>query len=337
MSCSCGSSPCCCSYSTSGIDCPCADPGLETSGDHLAIYDSQFCPKRLSMVSGFLWISPTGKVSSSVTPKVPLEYLEVEEGDTFDGIVLARGSNGHFYRLKPATGVDGVLKANGAGAFTIEDVSSSFTVPDPLTLNELNATTVNVEDLNTSGTVTLTNLPTDTVVSFVGLNGSSQLVKGAVQTVSIATYFESNSLTSVSRPNYDYPGTATSNVKLGNEITDVDGIAHVQSDEIVKLDQAGSYEITWQGTFEGYNPAGTAGGTVFYPGLNLRVNGVSVDYGSTVYQDRRIGGVVTGSYVLVTANVGDELSLARNGNVRTSVGENGLGLSGVKMTLRKFK
>lgn len=310
---------------------------MDTLGKHIVVLDSQMCQRRLQNVNGFLYYGSNG-LQFSTDPRVPLTELEVAEGDTFGDMVICTGSNGIFRRVVPAAGVDGFLKADGAGRLTFEDPSSS-TIPDPLTLDEINVTTLNVTDTNSSGTTTYSNLQTDTIVSNIGLNGSDQLVKGTQQTISVASYFEINDLTGAGTPNYTYPATASSYVMIGNEITDPDSIAHVQDSESIAIDKAGDYTIEWRGQFSGYNPGAGPGGNYFHPGLWLTVNGVIVDKGNKeVFQDRSVGGLACGKYEAIALNVGDLIRLRGNGSMRGPAEANrGTGLQSVGVILTKFK
>jgi hypothetical protein len=335
MSCSCHNNPCSC---YSGAETECGDPGMDTAGKHIVVLDSQFCERRLQNVNGFLYYGSNGLAFSS-EPRVPLTELEVAEGDTFGDMVICTGSNGIFRRVVPAAGVDGFLKADGAGRLTFEDPSSS-TIPDPLTLDTLNVTTLNVTDINSSGTPTFNALQTDTIVSVIGLNGSSQLVKGTQQTISVASFYEINDLTGAGTPNYTYPAGASSYVTIGNEITDADAIASVQDSETIRIDKAGDFTIEWRGQYTGGNPnGGNSAGTSYLPGLWLTINGVVVDVGNRqVYQDRNIGGLAYGKYVALSMNVGDLVRLRGNGSMRPSAGDgNGTGLRGAGVILTKFK
>lgn len=311
---------------------------MDTVGKHIVVLDSQFCQRRLQNVNGFLYYGANG-LAFSAEPRVALTELEVSEGDTFGDMVICTGSNGIFRRVVPAAGVDGFLKADGAGRLTFEDPSSS-TIPDPLTLDTINVTTFNVTDTNSTGTPTFDNLQTDTIVANIGLNGSNQLVKGTQQTISVASYFEINDLTGAGTPNFTYPATASSYVMIGNEITDPDAIAHVQDSETIAIDKVGDYTIEWRGQFTGGAPdGGNSAGTSYLPGLWLTINGVIVDRGNNaVYQDRNIGGLAYGKYEAIALNVGDLIRLRGNGDLRPIAGGgNGTGLRGVGVILTKFK
>lgn len=331
MSC-CSCTPCTCTESA------CGDPGLETTAKHLYVLDSQFCPRRLENQNGFLYYGSNG-LRFSDSPRVPLAELEVEEGDTFGSLVICSGSNGIFRRVVPASGVDGFLKANGDGTVSFADPTAA-SIPDPLTLDTINVSTLNATDANISGTLTLTGMQDDTVVSVVGLNGSNQLVKGQQQTISVASFYETNDPAGVGTPNWTYPATATSNVMIGNELSDADGIASVVDSATVKIDKAGSYVIEWQGQYSSSNPnGGNSAGTSYRPGLWLTINGVVVNKGNIeVFQDRNVSGLAAGRHVAVSLNVGDVIRLRGNGNMRPSTADGrGTGLQGVGIVLTKYK
>lgn len=340
MSCtSCYNNPCSCSYQS--IPCPsCTDPGMDATGKHLSIRDGQFCERRLqnpdATTGGFLFYSGNGFRWGN-DPRVILGALEVEEGDLFGELVITR-ANGLLQRLTPANGVDGVLKADGSGNLSFQDISSSFTIPDPLTVTTLNATNVNVTDLTVTGTPEFSGLQDDTIVSNIGLNASNQLVKGSSPTISVASFFETNDLAGSSYPNFTFPATPVSAVQVGVEISDPDGIAHGVGLTVIQIDKAGDYIISWRGNYIGYNPAVAGASSTFQPGLWLKINSVTVDKGTvSTYQDRHVGGVVMGEYQAIGMNVGDQISLVGNGSMRSAAGsENGTGLLGVGVILKKY-
>lgn len=339
MSCSCYPNPCTCGCSS--VEVSCADAGLETIGRHLAIYDSQFCSRRLAnatSVGGFLWGNQNG-VQISNEPRVLLNELEVEEDQEFDGFVINTGSNGYFRKVIPASGVDGVLIAS-SGKLKFQDPSSSgFTVPDPLTLTQLNVSILNATTPTISGTPTFSGLNSGTVTQTIGLNASNQLVKGTVATISVAQFYESGSFASGATPNFTFPATASSPVKVNNEISDLDGLAHSVSDTDIQIDKAGWYKIEWAAQFSATNPDGgnSAGGS-YYPALWLYINSILRDRGNVEgYQDRNVGCLTVGCLNMLLA-VGDTLQLRGNGSMRSAAGSGrGTGLQGVKLTLTKYR
>lgn len=334
MSCNCCGNINCGCFS----EATCSDPGMDATGKYLYILDSQFCPRRLENQNGFLYYGSNG-LRFSDSPRVPLAELEVEEGDTFGSLVINSGSNGIFRRVVPASGVDGFLKADGSGNLVFADPTAA-SIPDPLTLDTINVTTLNATDTNVSGTPTFTGLQEDTVVSIVGLNGSNQLVKGQQQTISVASFYETNNPAGVGTPNWNFPPSSVANVQIGNELSDADGIASVVDSATIKIDKSGSYVIEWQGQFTGWNPDGVnSRGQVFNPGLWLTVNGVIVNKGNiSVYQDREIGGTSLGRHVAVSLNAGDVIRLRGNGGMRPGTsGGRGTGLQGVGIVLTKYK
>lgn len=334
MSCCCNT-PCSCGSLT---ETTCADPGMDAVGKHLVILDSQWCQKRLQNQTGFLYYGQNG-LRFSDSPRVPLAELSVEEGDTFGSIVINSGSNGIFRRVVPAAGVDGFLKADGAGNLVFADPSQD-SIPDPLTVTTINVTDLNVENINSTGTPTFNDLQTDTITQVIGLNASDQLVKGTQQTVSVASFYETAPLTSLARPNYKYPSTSTGPVIIGNEISDPDSIASVQDQFTVKIDKAGDYTIEWRGSFSGWSPDGNnSAGPSFMPGVWLTINSVIVDKGNIEgFQDRNISTPVYGKYQANGLNVGDKIQLVGNGDIRpANTGGRGTGLQAVGIILTKFK
>ena len=335
MSCSCYKSPCICGWGPSE-SCACTDPGLETSLKHITGLDSQFCTRRLQNANGFLWYSQNGWSVSSA-PLVQLGALEVNEGDIFGQIVINR-ANGLWQKVVPATGVDGVLKADGNGSWTVEDISSSFTVPDPLTLTTLNASNVNATNLTVSGLPTFTGLADDTIVSVVGLNGANQLVKGQTQSASVAFYFENDTLTGPGTPNYNLV-SQTDTCFIGNEISDPDNIGQVQDSKTIRINVAGDYIIDWRGTFTGYTSNLDASITNKYePGLWLEINGVIVNYGiKSIYQDSQKGGGVGGTHFQPGMTVGSLIRIRNNGSLNLGDNTRKTGLTNVSMMLTKIR
>lgn len=336
MSCSCYPNPCCGSCVSSEIAC--ADPGLETVGKHLAVLDDQFCLRRIPNAPGFVWMTENG-IQASSDPQVQLTTLEVAENVEFGSLVINMGSNGNFRKVVPAAGVDGILRAQNGRLIFQDPSNSGFVVPDPLTLTQLNVSTLNATTSTFSGTTTFNNLPTDTVTQFVGLNGSNQLVKGALAALSVAQFYESVSFGSGATPNFTFPSTASSPVKVNNEITDIDGLAHAISDTDIQIDVAGWYIIDWIGQYSGYRAdGGNSSGTSFRPALWLYINNILRDRGNVEgYQDRNVACTALGTCVQLMA-AGDVIQLRGNGSMRSPLLENrGTGLQGVKLTLTKYR
>lgn len=334
MSCHCFSNPCQCG---AALEVECADPGLDTTGRHLAIFDNEFCLKRIANTNGFLWYGDNGwRVSAA--PQVILGELEIAEDVPFGDLVLSSAGNGLLRRVVPAAGANGVITALN-GQFVITDPAEA-TIPDPLTVTEINATTINVNDMNVAGTSTFSGLATDTITQVIGLNASNELVAGTTQTISVASFYEINDLAGSGTPNWTYPGGASSNVQIGNEISDADSIAHVVGTDTVEIDVAGSYTIEWRGTYSGYNPnSGNSAGTPYYPGLWLTINSTVVDKGLREgYQDRNVSCTAYGKYNAVSLSAGDQIRLRGNGSMRGN-GETGrgTGLQGVGLILTKYK
>lgn len=338
MACSaCYTNPCSCSYQQ--VDCPCEDPGMETVGKHLVIKDGQFCDRRLQnpdgTTGGFLFYSGNGFRWGN-DPRVVLGALEVAEEQLFGELVITR-ANGLLQRVTPANGVDGVLKADGSGNLSFVDISSSFTLPDPLVVTTINVTNLNTTDIVVSGTPEFSGLQDDTIVSNIGLNAANELVKGSSPTISVASFFESNDPANPTYPNYTFAASPTSAVQIGVQIADPDGLAHAGSLSSIVIDVAGDYIISWRGNYVGYNPGTAGAGSIFNPGLWLRINSIVVDRGSeVVYQDRHLGGWVGGEYLALAVLVGDVITLTGNGSMRINNDDKGRGLQNVGVILKKY-
>jgi hypothetical protein len=286
-------------------------------------------------LGGFLWYG-TNAWSVTNDPQVQIPTAALFNDQIFHGLLI-NTSAGFFRSLIPDASTSGYLRTDGDG-FYIQDTNGiPVTVPDPLTLTTLNASDVNTTTLDVSGATTFTGVNSDTVVSFLGLNGANQLVKGSVQTSSVAEFYENNSRTSPATPNFTYPSGPTANVQIGNEIYDPNNIAHVVSQELVEVDVAGQYSIEWYGQYSGYNYNGSNSiGTSYRPGLELTINNGVVGRGNIqVYQDRNVGGLAYGK-VTVPLNVGDSLRLRGNGSMRSNADPGGTGLLGVTLILTKF-
>lgn len=333
MSCHCGYSPCVCH---SFAETACSDPGLETSLKHLGGFDNQFCERRLANPSepGVLWYGTNGW-RADANPQVAYQDLAVAEGQLFTGLMV-NTSSGFVRRLVPNNGVNGAVFADGSGNFVIQDPATS-TIPDPLVVTEVQATYGLFTYLTVSNTLTLPATVEDTIVYNIGLNAALQVVRGTTRTISVAQFYESNSLTSPATPNFTYPANANANVQIGNEIYDPDGIAHVVSQEVVEIDVAGRYTIEWYGQYTGYNINGSnSAGTPHNPGLYLTVGGVIISKGNVqVYQDRNVGGLAYGK-VVTDLTAGQQIRVRGNGSMRSNVETGGTGLQGVTLILTKF-
>lgn len=328
----------CCNHTPCGAtptDNPCVDPGMDATGKHLMVLDSQFCARRLENQTGFLYYGQNG-LRFSDSPHVPLAELSVGEGDSFGSLVICTGSNGVWRRVVPAAGVDGYLKADGAGGVAFSD-PDSFSIPDPMTLDTLNVTTLNAEKPTFSGVPTFTGLNSDTVVSPVGLNAANQLVKGQQQLLSVAMYHETENPAGGGTPNWNFPSSRDALVKCNVELYDPDGIAHPVGDMRIVIDKPGDYIIEWYGTFTGYVPSATGGGEKFNPGLWLNIGGQTKSYGNgPVSQDQRMSGTASGIYIAAGLVVGSEISLYGAGMRSPSSGR-GTGLQGVTLILTKLR
>lgn len=316
---------------------------METSGKFLAIYDSQFCPKRLQNVPGFLVRSGSG-MAFTTEPRVALVELEVAEGDTFNHIVVSLGTDGIWRRIKPGAGADGVLKADGNGHWILQDISTLFTVPDPLTIGTINVATLNAAATTISGLTTFSAMGTDTITQTIGLNAANELIKGSTPTISVASYFENSSLTDAGTPNW-YPSSASDYCIIGNELSDPDGIASVQDSKTINIDVAGDYLIRWRGNFEGWKLAGnetSSIGDTKRPGIWLVIANSVVNWGTkNVIQTKWRGSPVFGEHYAAGLAVNTKIKLQLNGSIQMGTDPatypNRTGLTGAGLTLTKVK
>lgn len=340
MSCSC-ITPCNCSL---GVDaCPCEDPGLETSLRHAVGLDHAMCQRRLQNASGVLecFVNGSGTATIKWSPEPKLRYTELEVADNspFSHLVAALGDNGIPRRLIPAEGADGFLRAkNGqwvlADFNTGDDGESLFTIPDPLTLTELNVTTLKVKTPTIEGTPTYSGLTTDTVTQTIGLNADNKLVKGSTPTISVAHFFENGTPLTNSSPNSTATSTTAAVVFADGVLYDSGGIATTNGSREIRVTKTGDYRIDWFGNFNGKNLGASAAGDNKQVGLWLWINDTITSWGTAKYviQTNYRGTPVSGSHV-TKLNAGDKITLRLAGDITT----NKVALTGVGLVLTKFK
>lgn len=254
----------------------CVDPG-SAAATYLAGYDSQFCPTRISGAEGLLQSVVDGSgnfnISFSESPQVDLPDTSVLEDATFGNLVII-GSDDKLTRLVgPATSLL-FMQTNAAGQLFLGDPPPAV-VPDPLAVNNLTvgvlATLANV---TISGSVSMSGIAADTIIEFLGLDASNNVVKQAVTlvTTQITQFFESNTSPSASYPNQNK--TAGQNLVIGNKLFDSGGnLINVTNSETLTVAVAGDYNIQWGGMMV------KSGVGDWLTGIQLVINGITVSNG----------------------------------------------------------
>lgn len=257
------------------FDCECVDDGVVVTGAHLSVQDGQFCSRRLENNAGLLQAYVTGSGAYQIfftnEPSPSLATFAVAAGSEF-GNIVAINADGKMRQVDFPNTPNLVLQTNAAGQIVASALGAA-TIPDPLTVTTLNATTVNAGALNATGVVKFTGLGTGTVVNTVGLDGSGNLIKGSnASGVQCSMFYESPTSPSNLKPN-EAP-TAGQNLVIGNQLYDSGGsIVGVVDGQTLKILVAGKYRVDWGGhiTYNGFR-LGAA--------LNLTVNGTVVNSGN---------------------------------------------------------
>ncbi len=247
------------------------------AGANLIVGDSNFCLRRLAPSPGFVVTNqtPNGyEVVSTDEPNVDLSTFAVASGGQI-GVLLVRNADGVIRTLLPAAVAGLYMSTNAAGQLVLGPLPAS-TVPDPLSVTTLNATTATFGSLTVTGpTVKFTGLVSGTIASTVGLDASGNLVIGSPSATGVqcAMFYESASSPGVGTPN----GTITpgSFLIIGNQLYDSGAsLIGVTNNSTLKVLVAGKYridfccQITW-----------TSGGHGS-PALNLVINGIIVNTGN---------------------------------------------------------
>lgn len=285
----CNSNPCCCSSACSPANTvyegTCADPGSLTTLRHLLGLDQQFCERRLIPAAGGGYLvarqTPSGwAIGFSTTPTVALEEFLAVQGVAF-GQVLVQQSDDVMRAMNPPVTANLVLGTNAAGQAMWIPIPAA-TVPDPLTVANLTVTNLaTLNNVTITGTPVLSGLGTSALVSFIGLDASNNVVKGTPATTGtqVAAFFESpTSPAPVPGPNDG--ATAGNNLTIGNLLFDSVGtpggalFTPTNSQTLTCL-TAGVYVVDFGGQV--YYTGGNSG----QPGINLLVNGVSVNAGNS--------------------------------------------------------
>lgn len=254
--------------------CEFTDPGIETTGASLAVYDYLFTLHRLQNQAGFLTNNLAGSGWSqqwTLDPQVLHTGLNLPLNTTFTGLLAATGATGNYRRLLPTAA--GFLQGNADGTWQLVAAPTAV-IPDPLIVTTFSANDGTFVNLTVTGLPIFSGLQTDTILSNIGLNAANELVIGSVAQGSVAKFFESVTENSALQPNAgvhsgDY-------IAFASEIYDVDNIASPVSAQRVKIDVAGTYLVRWG---VGFGPAGQGDSGDWTPQVGLEYNGAIASWG----------------------------------------------------------
>lgn len=338
----------------------CPDPGTVAQGQNLIVSDTNLCPKRLlalrdssgNVLNAVIAVFGNGQTAvfmPTQQPKVPYPNLIAAQGQSFGQLVLASALDGTHNRLSPPVTPNLVMQTDGAGGLKLDVVpggggggGGGGSVPDPLTIGTININTL----LNLAagsaatfaGPIALTGVVTatvaaGTVISFLGLNSTNQIVRQQYAPVLKAWFFESGSRTSGAYPNLTAQNTTIP--VIGNALYSADGIAVASNTTSVVLTTSGTYEIEWSGAF------GLPNASQQTPGLALMQNGNVINPGQrglTTIPGNMSSATVSGKHIgAFTAN--DTLQLfVQNPSALGSPSTSGqsLNLRDVEMFVTKF-
>lgn len=291
MSCcnTCGSSPCCCtnqspcSPANTIYAAACPDPGVANVGRFLEVLDYAFCKRRLLNATGYLVArqnsSGTWEIAFTTTPVVPLDNVLAVLGTPF-GQLLVQGADNVMRTLEGPHTAGLVLLTNAAGQLYF-GVLPAATVPDPLTVANLNVTTLaTLASTIITGALQLTGLGTTTPAFILGIDGAGNVVKGDPATTGVQQqgFFESPT-----NPSGAYPNSAVaanSLLTIGNLIFDSVGtvggalFTPTNSQTLTCL-VGGTFNVQWGGQVT------WTGGSDGNPAIQLLVNGVVVSNGGS--------------------------------------------------------
>lgn len=253
----------------------CPDPGSVTTGAHLAVYDPNFCLRRVLDAEGFIVANstPNGyQISATTQPNVNLSNFSVTSGNTI-GSLLVRNSDG-IIRTLLATGANLILMTNASGQFVLQPIPTP-SVPDPLAVTTANIGTLTVGNETITGGLKFTGLVVGAVANTIGLDAAGNVVIGSPSATGVQTamFYESASSPGAGTPN----GSATpgSFLIIGNQLYDSGaGLLGVTNSTMLKVLVAGKFTLNFCAQV-----AYTSGGTGT-PAINLVINGVIVNSGN---------------------------------------------------------
>jgi len=275
--CSCGGCGCSvCSPANVVYQTPCTDPGVINVGASLPVLDSNNCTRRLAPSPGFVVVNntPNGvQISSTDEPNVDLSTFGVVSGSAI-GNILVRNADGIIRMLLPGAVANLILMTNALGNFVLQPIPPA-TIPDPLSVNVANITTLTVANETITGGLKFTGLVVGTVANTIGLDAGGNVVIGAPAAtgVACAMFYESASSPGAGTPNGS--ATAGSFLIIGNQLYDSGAnLIGVVNNSTLKVLVAGKYKIDFYGQV-----AYTSGGTGT-PALDLNINSIIVNTGN---------------------------------------------------------
>lgn len=276
-----------CQTSYSGSCCPtcqpansifqgeCSDPGTLSPGRFLQVLDYKFCERRLSSGSGFLVSNINGSGNAgftwTTTPQVELIEYQATADQQF-GNLIVMGSDFRWRYLQGPSTLGLYLQTDSNGMLFFGDPPEA-SVPDPLTVNNLNvAVAAEIADLTTSGTVTLNNTPSGTVVNLLGLNADSEVVTQSLAAGIAATmFYEEPTSPSGTAPNS--AAASGSYLIIGNKLFDSGAnLINVTTSQALTVAVAGKYDIFFESLHRIGNNSKVA--------VSLEINGVIVNTGN---------------------------------------------------------
>lgn len=324
----CEPSPCAGVSASLPSNCQCADPGTILAGLNVIVSDSGNCPRRLlplrdgdlNVLNSFLYLEGNGATPSikfTQQPAVPYPELAVIANASFGAFVVSTGDSGLHYRLSPPATANLVVQTDGSGGFKLASVPSA-SVPDPLTVNTLTV----LETLNASGQINVGTvygaaIPSGTIANAVGVSATGFFVKGSPVTQTAKALYYEDTVRDNTQSNFPNKTLlANGNCFIGNELSDVSGLAHVQDSFTIVIDVAGSYQIDWSGCFG--KPLASSDAN---PGVVLLINGSVKNSGMTGLSSsytNKVGATIIGQH-LVTLNNGDLISFKVSSTASASV------------------
>jgi hypothetical protein len=268
------------------------------------------------------------QISFSESPQVDLPVTTILEDAAFGNFVIIGIDN----KLTRVEGPANLFWQTNAAGQSILGAPPDAVVPDPLAVDNLTVGVLaTIANLNVSGSMNFSGVSSGVLVSFLGMDGSGNVLKqslGAL-TPQIAQFFESPT-----SPNASYPNSAQAagaNLIIGNRLFDSgSNIITVTDSVTLTVVEAGDYEIKW-----GAECVKNNGGIgTWNAGILLNINGITVSNGGVNYnRDLGDGNAVTVScsYMRSLA-AGDTIRLqnAPNANANQQIFE--LWLNAVRYT-----
>lgn len=256
----------------------CTDPGTITFGTYLYFLDAQFCPARLVGAEGIVQSRQDGSGNFQITvtesPQIDLPTTQAVVGTPIPNLI-GIDSNDFWYEIIGPALANQILLTNAAGQLIFGPIPAA-TVPDPLTLANITATTLLTgAALTVTGATTLSGAAAGTITGVLGVNGAGLVVTQTVASLAAACamFFESPTSPGASYPNTAV--TAGSNLTIGNLLFDSGStLINVTTSQTLTVAVAGAYVLQWGGMMS--HTVISAWRT----GIQLVINGLVVSNGS---------------------------------------------------------